>query len=340
MKQLVFLKCKCCGADLTVDKNTNLCTCQFCGSSFDLQSDDQLQTSDHEDFVIFAGVLEKYTGISIDINIPEGVLVIGKQCFQDISTINRVTLPNSLIKIEDEAFCGCTSLKDIHFPESLNEIGEAAFKQSAVEFADLSHVSSIGKDAFMECRFLKQVILPKGTSIVYNRTFKQCENLSEVDCSLHDFCLSFKPSNEAKKQGDPHSTLFDAFQATPYFHQLKQTYLRKECLLCGQNLTNAKCDHCGSVHVDLLGGCYIASAVYGSYDCESVWVLRRYRDNILAKNRYGRAFIHMYYALSPLLVKRFGQNVWFKRIGKKKLDKIVAKLQAAGFESTPYEDIG
>ena len=26
------------------------------------------------------------------------------------------------------------------------------------------------------------------------------------------------------------------------------------------------------------GGCYVATAVYGSYDCPEVWVLRRYRD--------------------------------------------------------------
>ncbi|MFR9028073.1 MAG: DUF2726 domain-containing protein [Clostridium sp.] len=32
-------------------------------------------------------------------------------------------------------------------------------------------------------------------------------------------------------------------------------------------------------------GCYIATAVYGSYDCPQVWVLRRFRDQILEK--YG-----------------------------------------------------
>ena len=46
-------------------------------------------------------------------------------------------------------------------------------------------------------------------------------------------------------------------------------------------------------------GCYIATAVYGSYDCPEVWTLRRYRDNELAKTWYGRAFIHSCYAISP-----------------------------------------
>ena len=31
------------------------------------------------------------------------------------------------------------------------------------------------------------------------------------------------------------------------------------------------------------GGCYVATCVYGSYDCPQVWTLRRFRDNTLAE---------------------------------------------------------
>ena len=86
------------------------------------------------------------------------------------------------------------------------------------------------------------------------------------------------------------------------------------------------------------GGCYVATAVYGSYDCPQVWTLRRYRDHSLAKTWYGRTFIRTYYAISPTLVKWFGQKKWFVRLWRNKLDKMVAKLQAKGFASTPYED--
>ena len=86
------------------------------------------------------------------------------------------------------------------------------------------------------------------------------------------------------------------------------------------------------------GGCYVATAVYGSYDCPQVWTLRRYRDYTLAETWYGRAFIKMYYAISPTLVKWFGHTEWFKKMWKGKLDRMVDKLQANGVESTPYED--
>lgn len=86
------------------------------------------------------------------------------------------------------------------------------------------------------------------------------------------------------------------------------------------------------------GGCYVATAVYGSYDCPQVWTLRRYRDYTLAESWYGRAFIRTYYAISPTLVKWFGHTEWFKKMWQGKLDRMVANLQANGIESTPYED--
>lgn len=86
-------------------------------------------------------------------------------------------------------------------------------------------------------------------------------------------------------------------------------------------------------------GCYVATAVYGSYDCPQVWTLRRYRDFNLAKTWYGRAFIHTYYAISPTLVKWFGQTVWFKKMWRGTLDRMVRRLNTDGYKNTPYNDI-
>lgn len=85
-------------------------------------------------------------------------------------------------------------------------------------------------------------------------------------------------------------------------------------------------------------GCYIATAVYGSYDCPQVWVLRRFRDCILAKTWYGRTFIKSYYATSPTVVKYFGKNKLFVNIFKPMLDRLVLKLRLAGVLDTPYKD--
>ena len=86
------------------------------------------------------------------------------------------------------------------------------------------------------------------------------------------------------------------------------------------------------------GGCYVATAVYGSYDCPEVWTLRRFRDNTLAETWYGRAFIRVYYAISPTLVKWFGKTEWFKNLWKPTLDRMVENLNESGVEDTPYDD--
>lgn len=85
-------------------------------------------------------------------------------------------------------------------------------------------------------------------------------------------------------------------------------------------------------------GCYIATAVYGSYDCPEVWTLRRYRDVVLDSTWYGRLFIKVYYTISPILVKRFGSAEWFRMFFLKNLNKWVIELNKLGFENTPYVD--
>jgi hypothetical protein len=86
------------------------------------------------------------------------------------------------------------------------------------------------------------------------------------------------------------------------------------------------------------GGCYIATAVYGSYDCPEVWTLRRFRDYSLKQTVLGRLFIRCYYAVSPTLVKWFGGIDWLKRLVRCRLNRLVSNLKTKGVEDTPYND--
>lgn len=85
-------------------------------------------------------------------------------------------------------------------------------------------------------------------------------------------------------------------------------------------------------------GCYIATAVYGSYDCPQVWVLRRYRDSILSKTLQGKAFIRIYYFLSPAFVNSFGSTTIFQKCFRKILDNKVKVLLRKGVKDSPYFD--
>lgn len=85
-------------------------------------------------------------------------------------------------------------------------------------------------------------------------------------------------------------------------------------------------------------GCYIATCVYGNYDCPQVWTLRRFRDGVLEETWYGRLFIKIYYKISPLLVRVFGNCDAITSHWRRLLDIFICRLIKSGFSDQPYND--
>lgn len=77
------------------------------------------------------------------------------------------------------------------------------------------------------------------------------------------------------------------------------------------------------------GECYIATAVYGSYDAPSVKTLRRYRDERLERSALGRAFVRGYYRISPPLARYFAVDSPLSRATRLLLDAIVRRLESS-----------
>jgi serine/threonine protein kinase len=85
-------------------------------------------------------------------------------------------------------------------------------------------------------------------------------------------------------------------------------------------------------------GCFVATAVYGSYDCPEVWVLRRWRDSSLMETKRGRAFVRAYYATSPRVVAAVGHRTWFVTPARRSINILVRRLRRTGFSDAPYMD--
>ena len=83
------------------------------------------------------------------------------------------------------------------------------------------------------------------------------------------------------------------------------------------------------------GGCYIATAVYGSYDSPEVLVLRGFRDEVLAPRVWGRALIKIYYAVSPSLADRLERATTLNRSARRFLDGIVRRVGARSSDKRP-----
>ena len=73
--------------------------------------------------------------------------------------LKNVVLPESLQKIGEKAFYGCTSLCDFSIPQS---------------------VTSIDEEAFYDCRSIESVVIPNGVKSVANRAFMGCNSLRNI----------------------------------------------------------------------------------------------------------------------------------------------------------------
>jgi len=73
-------------------------------------------------------------------------------------------------------------------------------------------------------------------------------------------------------------------------------------------------------------GCYIATAVYGSYVCDEVFALRRFRDEHLEKNLFGRGLIRFYYFVSPCLANKIGNSSIAIGTIRRLLDSFVKRI--------------
>lgn len=74
------------------------------------------------------------------------------------------------------------------------------------------------------------------------------------------------------------------------------------------------------------GGCFIATAAFGSYDDQFVQILRDFRDQVLVENRLGRNLITFYYAVSPSIAKRIAKSHLAKKLTRSMIRPIAMLL--------------
>lgn len=102
------------------------------------------------DFLIVGdGILLAYKGNSQFVEVPEGVKTIAPAVFMGHDEIQRVSLPDSLRRIGEEAFLNCNFLSDVQGGEFLKEIQDRAFQNTALTAITLPDtLESIGVGAF------------------------------------------------------------------------------------------------------------------------------------------------------------------------------------------------
>ncbi|NGM17547.1 leucine-rich repeat protein [Eggerthellaceae bacterium zg-893] len=181
--------CPSCGASIEIPSDTDKCFCAYCGNQImtqaaiayaKVQVDGVVQTRD-ADFVIRGGVLEKYNGSERVVHIPDGVVSIRGNAFAGLA-VEEVSLPSSLIEINEGAFRGCNMLKKIVVPNSVTRILDDAFRGCCLlkEIVLPDSVTHIGSRAFSSCSCLEEIVIPDSVTYIGNEAFSSCSRLKEI----------------------------------------------------------------------------------------------------------------------------------------------------------------
>ena len=97
-----------------------------------------------------------------------------------ISGPTRVTIPNTVTRIRDLAFCFCNTLTSVVIGNSVQTIGEGAFSNTKLTSVTIPNsVTSIGDEAFAYCQSLASVSLGSRVRTIGNDAFS-CTKLTRV----------------------------------------------------------------------------------------------------------------------------------------------------------------
>lgn len=119
---------------------------------------------------------EKVSGIVI----PEGVAEIGVHSFS-ITSLRNITIPNSLRKVDVDAFDNCTDLNVyISDLESWCNIQFGTRYNIMVSLGAANPLSQSGSKLYVNGEFIQDLVIPEGVTFIGNGAFLGYENLRSV----------------------------------------------------------------------------------------------------------------------------------------------------------------
>ena len=113
------------------------------------------------------------------LEIPDGILEIGDNAFENNKGLTEIIIPNSVKEITGSAFNGCQNLAKITLPEGLTQIDYYTFERCAkLESLVIPNgVKSIGSNAFEDCKNLKELVIPASVTQIMDNAFYGCKKL-------------------------------------------------------------------------------------------------------------------------------------------------------------------
>lgn len=333
---IVPLKCPKCGSSINLDDQQETSTCEYCGGEFAFQEAVQKYIGE------LAGKLtpdEDASGRHVVFSTTTTTTVNGKTTTVNGQDANLGDVMSKLFGTQsDNLVFAAEPIPGYDLPENIVQ----AIRLLCANNQKIQAIKVFREYAKVDLKEAKDVIDRLAASLPFtgpvapnsNRIIMQTDGYAERDSTtipgytLDSYTVSVILSFLAKNQKIAAIKVFrDATNAD--LKESKDTIdnldsRHPHLTTSTDNSTPKSRAKDPSVKVSK---CYIATAVYGSYDAPQVLVLRKFRDEVLSKSLPGRAFVRTYYAVSPPVARRLENAGRVNRIVRRILDKIVSGLE-------------
>ena len=124
----------------------------------------------------------------------DSVQKIGDSVFEGCTRLKTVELSNGLTEISYAAFDTCKSLESIVVPNSVTTIDDCAFSgcEALKNIKWSNHLTAIQSSAFSHCYSLESIALPDSVTEIGSDVFSSCKALQTVTLSKHLSVISRK----------------------------------------------------------------------------------------------------------------------------------------------------
>jgi hypothetical protein len=207
-------------------------------------------------------IITRYVGEVQDLRVPSvlenfPVRYIEKGAFEGHPGLKRVTLPDGLEMLGDDAFRNCTGLEEIIFPSGLKDIGLNTLRNCtalirAVLPAELTEipggmfrectsleiisipgkVRTIGSSAFYGCTSLKEVTIPRSVKEILEYAFSECPGVT-LRVYKGSYAQQYAESKKIRYQLIPETEGMEFYVSSEfeYAHLIKYTGMATELII-------------------------------------------------------------------------------------------------------------